>query len=153
MRFCRVQNTFYDFADTKESGAVRRAQSAPGNREAQSVRGWRDVEQTGWSLRAHAEPVPVTLKLRNLPNQLHKKDLVQMLIEFGYTDCYVSLHVPMDTKMRHNAGYAFVNFVDDETATSFSTTFHNYRFPNAKKRCRATRAAVQLWATPQTKSC
>mmetsp|Transcript_2883 Transcript_2883/g.6643 ORF Transcript_2883/g.6643 Transcript_2883/m.6643 type:complete len:159 (-) Transcript_2883:268-744(-) len=149
MRFCRVQNTFYDFANTMEGGASRRTQSAPARREeSQDVAQWRDVEEVGWSLRAAVEPAPVTLKLRNLPNQLHKKDLVNMLIEFGYGDCFLSLHLPMDVKMRHNAGYAFVNFADDETAGAFATAFHNHRFPNTKKRCRATRAAMQSWITP-----
>mmetsp|Transcript_7970 Transcript_7970/g.18808 ORF Transcript_7970/g.18808 Transcript_7970/m.18808 type:complete len:148 (+) Transcript_7970:61-504(+) len=85
-----------------------------------------------------------TLKLRNLPNSLNAEDIMAAMVKLGYQGTYDFLFVPMDAKQRHNAGYAFVNFLNADLAIMFTHSFKSYRFPGAaKKRCRATLASVQ----------
>ncbi|CAJ1455847.1 unnamed protein product [Effrenium voratum] len=55
-----------------------------------------------------------TAMIRNVPNQLNRKQFVERLDQLGFQGLYDFVYVPMDRATRMNVGYAFVNFVRPE---------------------------------------
>lgn len=55
-----------------------------------------------------------TAMIRNVPNQLNRKQFVERLDQLGFVGMYDFVYVPIDRATRMNVGYAFVNFVNSE---------------------------------------
>lgn len=64
--------------------------------------------------------------LRNMPNNYSRAMLLNLLDDEGFTGSYDFLYLPMDFKSRACLGYAFINFVDGETAGRFWAKFDGY---------------------------
>ncbi|CAK9084577.1 unnamed protein product [Durusdinium trenchii] len=56
-----------------------------------------------------------TAMIRNVPNQLNRKQFVERLDQLGFHGMYDFVYVPIDRATRMNVGYAFVNFVNPDS--------------------------------------
>jgi RNA recognition motif-containing protein len=75
-----------------------------------------------------------TIILRNIPCRYTHEGLVEEIDAIG--ENYDFFHLPPARRRRGNLGYAFVNFVDAESAQRFIKAFEGHIFdrqPNAKK--------------------
>lgn len=69
-----------------------------------------------------------TLMIRNIPNRYTRKMLMCELDSLGFTGQYDFIYVPMDKNTHWNVGYAFVNFVEPESAARCMGILTDYRF-------------------------
>jgi len=67
-----------------------------------------------------------TVMLKNLPNNLLRDSLVQLLDDAGFNGAYDFLYLPIDFAKDANLGYAFLNLVDGDTATEFWSAFQGF---------------------------
>jgi len=65
---------------------------------------------------AHA---PMTLMVRNLPEDLSQPALVEQIIDGGYKGLFDFVYMPMNFRGFGNFGYAFVNFISHDLALQF----------------------------------
>ncbi|CAE6948614.1 ML2 [Symbiodinium sp. CCMP2456] len=63
---------------------------------------------------AHSDCEITTAMIRNVPNQLNRKQFLERLDQLGFRGLYDFVYVPMDRSTRMNVGYAFVNFIKPE---------------------------------------
>ncbi|CAE7570339.1 ML1 [Symbiodinium natans] len=76
-----------------------------------------------------------TVMLRNLPLNYSRDMLLTLLDKLGFSGCYDFAYLPCDFERRANLGYAFVNLVDEETASRFWQIldgFSTWALPSAK---------------------
>lgn len=73
--------------------------------------------------------------LRNIPNCYSRSLLLELLDEHGFKGSYNLVYLPIDFNTSCGFGYAFVNFVDTESAEAFMSKLQGY----------------QSWATPSDK--
>lgn len=95
-----------------------------------------------------AELVITTMQIRNLPNRCTKQEVLAHVDQLGFANQYNLFHMPMDKKRKSNLGYAFINFLEAETAALFQrkmkgTCVTGDRAQNCKKTCTVAAAAVQ----------
>jgi len=69
-----------------------------------------------------------TAMIRNVPNQLNRKQFVERLDQLGFWGLYDFVYVPIDRATRMNVGYAFVNFVNSESFRLCESTLQGKRF-------------------------
>jgi len=69
-----------------------------------------------------------TIMIRNIPNRYTRKMLMDELDFLGFKDTYDFIYVPMDRSTHWNVGYAFVNFLEEESATRCMETLTDYHF-------------------------
>jgi len=83
-----------------------------------------------------------TLMLCGIPCRIRREDVIAALDSEGFAGKYDFVHVPGAAS---SLGYAFINFVDSEAASSFSTQFTGYRFAgtNSAKVCSVKAACFQ----------
>jgi len=67
-----------------------------------------------------------TVMMRNIPNNYTREMLFNLLNDRGFKKKYDLVYLPVDFKKKVGLGYAFINFVDHEVATSFSNVFHGF---------------------------
>lgn len=73
------------------------------------------------------EAGPTTLMLRNLPNNYTRVMLLELLVQTtGSAASFDFLYLPVDFAKDANYGYAFVNFVEHETAEWFRCHFQGF---------------------------
>ncbi|WCJ44586.1 MEI2 C-terminal RRM only like 1 [Euphorbia peplus] len=94
-----------------------------------------------------------SLMIRNIPNQLQRHDLLQVLdkhclevnIKERVKSAYDFVYLPMDFRRNGNLGYAFVNFTTSVGASRFSKAFSGYKWdvPTNKKTCEICFATLQ----------
>jgi len=96
-----------------------------------------------------AEPVITTMQIRNIPNRCTREEVLQHVDGMGFAESYDLFHMPMDKKRKSNLGYAFINFLKPETASTFvksmkGTVVVGERVQQScKKACTVAPAAVQ----------
>jgi len=96
-----------------------------------------------------AEPAITTMQIRNIPNRCTREEVLQHVDGMGFADSYDLFHMPMDKKRKSNLGYAFINFLKPETASTFvksmkGTVVVGERVQQScKKACTVAPAAVQ----------
>jgi len=85
-----------------------------------------------------------TVMLRNLPNNLNRCGLLDLLDNHGFAARYNFMYLPIDFARQANLGYAFVNLVDEQAAEEFKVCFQGFSEWNgpSKKVCEV------LWSTP-----
>merc|ERR1712137_603171 len=85
-----------------------------------------------------------TVMLRNLPNNLNRCGLLDLLESHGFAARLNFLYLPIDFARQANLGYAFVNLVDVQAAEEFKACFQGFSEWNgpSKKVCEV------LWSTP-----
>eukprot|EP00397_Hematodinium_sp_SG-2012_P019035 GEMP01019541.1.p1 GENE.GEMP01019541.1~~GEMP01019541.1.p1 ORF type:complete len:340 (+),score=60.03 GEMP01019541.1:20-1039(+) len=87
-----------------------------------------------------------TLMLKNIPNRYTQMMLIDLLnSKLGFYGTYDFLYLPIDFRNRCNMGYAFVNFLDKETAYKFRSVMHRRKLPacHSNKICEIAYARVQ----------
>lgn len=90
-----------------------------------------------------------SLMIRHIPCRCSTEDIISEIEAAGFTGLYDFFYMPCDRRQpsTHNLGYAFVNFVSPEAATSFQKAFAGYRFggesSRSSKQCAISAAAVQ----------
>jgi hypothetical protein len=76
-----------------------------------------------------------TVMMRNLPNDLDREQLVQIMDEQGFEGCYDLVYVPIDFKSEAGLGYAFINLKDSCHAERFFQSFQGYdKWPLASEK-------------------
>lgn len=73
--------------------------------------------------------------LRNIPNCYSRSFLLELLDRHGFKGSYNLVYLPIDFNTNCGFGYAFVNFVDTESAEIFMSQLQGF----------------QDWATPSDK--
>ncbi len=86
-----------------------------------------------------------TVMLRNIPNKYTQRMLLDQLNRMGYEGKYDFFYLPIDFRNRCNVGYAFINFLSNETATQFKKQLDGFRLTgfNSQKICEVSFARVQ----------
>jgi len=95
-----------------------------------------------------AEPLVTTMHIRNIPNRCTKEEVMRHVDQLGFADQYDLFHMPMDKQRKSNLGYAFINFVEPQTASLFQKKMKGAcvagdRVQNCKKACTVVPANVQ----------
>jgi hypothetical protein len=67
-----------------------------------------------------------TVMMRNLPNNLDRRQLLQLMNQRGFQGRYNLVYLPMDFKSRAGLGYAFIDFQTNEDAESFFGQFQGF---------------------------
>lgn len=85
-----------------------------------------------------------TLQIANIPNKYTKNMLMQFIDE-EFSGKYDFFYLPIDFQNTCNMGYAFINFVDVESAKKFYLTFHKSKWPRfqSDKICEVRYAVLQ----------
>jgi RNA recognition motif-containing protein len=83
--------------------------------------------------------------LRNIPNRCSHRALITELEALSFAGLFDFVYIPLDHRTMSNVGYAFVNFVNAETAAAAMKAFETHRFKQKKagKRVAASVAYVQ----------
>jgi len=68
-----------------------------------------------------------TLILRNVPNSYTRDMIIDLLDTHGYNAEYDLIYIPIDFNTRAGFGYAFVNFVNGDSAEDFIKEFQGFR--------------------------
>lgn len=92
-----------------------------------------------------AEDADTTRMVQNLPRYASRQELIAAL-DFQFAGLYDYCHMPKSINAKTNQGYAFINFVSNEAAIAFSSSWNRRPFPGhacCDKPLRVTRARVQ----------
>ena len=85
-----------------------------------------------------------TFMIRNIPNK-YTQEMLMELIDESHKGQYDFLYLRMDFKNRCNVGYAFINFIDPQSAVSFALKVCGKRWSkfNSEKICSLSYANIQ----------
>jgi len=88
-----------------------------------------DLDGAGAAEAEEAEKVvdwrgKTTIMMRNIPNRYNQALLVTELEEFGFDGSYDFLYLPMNADRNGNRGYAFINFLAEESVRAFRDIYH-----------------------------
>lgn len=92
---------------------------------------------------SHEGP-PTTMMVRNIPNRYTQKELIREMESLGFAGTYDFVYLPMDKATMGNVGYAFVNFVNHESARRCMEVFDQYMFKKHRSKARAKIATVSV---------
>lgn len=67
-----------------------------------------------------------TVMIRNLPNNLDREGLCQLVNDEGFEGTYNLLYLPIDFKSKAGLGYAFIDFQSNSAAERFFEKFHGF---------------------------
>lgn len=86
-----------------------------------------------------------TLMVRGIPCSFSQEALLQLIDEAGLQGKYNFFYLPRDGKRSSNLGYAFINFVDQDSAEIMTSTFTGVPLAPArsKKVCTVSPADIQ----------
>mmetsp|Transcript_3560 Transcript_3560/g.5742 ORF Transcript_3560/g.5742 Transcript_3560/m.5742 type:complete len:317 (-) Transcript_3560:343-1293(-) len=68
-----------------------------------------------------------TVMMRNLPNDYTRDMVVELLDNACYKGRFSFIYVPIDFQRKAGLGYAFINFVDSESAMKFQKEYTGFR--------------------------
>lgn len=68
-----------------------------------------------------------TIMVRSVPRRCSQKNFLTDLDESGFAGTYNFVYLPFSFETKANMGYAFVNFIDDDTADSFLRVWNETR--------------------------
>lgn len=74
-----------------------------------------------------ASEVLTTVMMRNVPNNMTRNMLLDILNAQGFAGLYDFVYLPMDFKNMVGLGYSFVNLVDSEAAKRFHAHFSSFQ--------------------------
>jgi len=93
----------------------------------------------------------ITVMMRGIPCSFSQQALISCIDDAGLKDKYNFFYLPRDGNRRANLGYAFLNFVDEQSAKLCEETFQGVNLSpgRSKKTCTISPAAIQglpsLW--------
>jgi hypothetical protein len=67
-----------------------------------------------------------TVMMRNIPNNVSREKLLDIMNAEGFVGCYDFVYLPLDFKNMVGLGYSFVNLVDTEVAKRFYLHFSGF---------------------------
>merc|ERR1719253_2584731 len=67
-----------------------------------------------------------TVMMRNIPNNMTRRQLLAILENEGFLGAYNLVYLPIDLKNKVGLGYAFVNCVSNDDAVKFTTHFQGF---------------------------
>jgi len=104
-----------------------------------------DLQQKYAGVDCRSNDEITTFMIKNTPRRYTDDALMLELSNFLGSDSYDFLYMPWDTKRAHNVGYAFVNFVDADTARKCSALLdgQNWRLVQSPKAIKLIPAHVQ----------
>jgi hypothetical protein len=85
-----------------------------------------DIEQSHQLLAKIPSQLYTTVMMRNLPNNMTREALIDIIDAEGFRDCYDFFYLPLDFKNMVGLGYSFVNLLDPETARRFHAHFSGF---------------------------
>jgi len=68
-----------------------------------------------------------TVMMRNVPNDYTRNMVLELLNNTGYKSKFDFIYLPIDFERKAGLGYAFINFVDSESATEFQKEYTGFR--------------------------
>jgi len=94
----------------------------------ESTAGDEDVQEVE-SIEDSTKKLPrllTTVMMRNIPNNLTREQLLDIMNAEGFVGCYDFVYLPVDFKNMVGLGYTFVNLVDSEVAKRFYLHFSGF---------------------------
>jgi hypothetical protein len=67
-----------------------------------------------------------TIMLRNIPNNITRAELVDLLVRYGFGGKFDFIYLPVDFNRKANLGYAFVNLSSHQEANRFFDIFQGF---------------------------
>lgn len=124
---------------------IPRANAYPGQESGPVLLGSRPNEMQTKQIAVCEDREPqTTLAIRNLPYSLSQQDLMQALDDAGFAGLYDFVYLPHKFKEHRNVGFAFVNFIDGQSAERFMSEWQNtHRFAGMRKSVNITPASMQ----------
>lgn len=95
------------------------------------------------------EPQITTMQIRNIPNRCTRDEVVRHIDELGFANQYDLFHMPLDKKRKSNLGFAFINFLEPDTAAMFQKSMKGTCVmgervqQKCKKACTVAPASIQ----------
>jgi hypothetical protein len=74
----------------------------------------------------NSQSLPTTIMMRNIPNNMTRTMLLDLVNAEGFVGSYDFLYLPVDFKSRVGLGYSFINFIDAEVASRFFQHFSGF---------------------------
>lgn len=138
-----------DAEDSDDGGVARAGSSRSTSRSNSAERVLAEGSTHGGEKKARrargansASKPATTLMLRNIPNRCSQRALISELEALNFTGLFDFVYVPLDHRTMSNAGYAFVNFVNTETASAAMKAFESHHFSQQKKGKRCVAASI-----------
>eukprot|EP00451_Oxyrrhis_marina_P010122 CAMPEP_0204317322 /NCGR_PEP_ID=MMETSP0469-20131031/5904_1 /ASSEMBLY_ACC=CAM_ASM_000384 /TAXON_ID=2969 /ORGANISM="Oxyrrhis marina" /LENGTH=172 /DNA_ID=CAMNT_0051298227 /DNA_START=42 /DNA_END=560 /DNA_ORIENTATION=+ len=91
----------------------------------------KDVARKKGTEQDQSQPPPVTMMLKNIPNDLAHDGLSCLLDERGLVGQYDLISIPGDYLSGCNRGYAFINFTSPEAYQHAADHFHGTMLPGS----------------------
>jgi len=90
-----------------------------------------------------------TIRIGNLPNRAKPDRIKAFIDDLGMGECVDSIYIPLDGKTGVGKGYAFVHFMDEDTAAEFTHKAQGATLPrsNSPKEMAISYASRQAIAT------
>jgi len=90
-----------------------------------------------------------TIRIGNLPNRAKPDRIKAFIDDLGMGECVDSIYIPLDGKTGVGKGYAFVHFMDEDTAAEFTHKAQGATLPrsNSPKEMSISYASRQAIAT------
>jgi len=92
--------------------------------------------------KSNNEGPPTTMMIRNIPNRYTQKELIRELEGLGFQGTFDFFYMPMDKATMCNVGYAFVNFLQPETAQRSMVVLEQYSFKKHRKALNRNKVAT-----------
>merc|ERR1711924_550012 len=86
-----------------------------------------------------------TLMFRNVPNDLTREMLIEIIDSKGFAAKYDFLYLPMDLTRAGNLGYAFINAVTNHDGRMMQKAFHEFQSWGIRSR----KICQVVWSTSQ----
>jgi hypothetical protein len=74
-----------------------------------------------------AKNLPTSVMMRNIPNNYTRAMLLELINRHGFGLTYDFVYLPIDFAKKVGLGYAFINFIDHESAEQFRVCFSGFR--------------------------
>jgi RNA recognition motif-containing protein len=86
-----------------------------------------------------------TVMLRNIPNRVKTKVVLEKVCSHGFGESFDFFYMPLDINSKQNKGYAFINFPDETVARKFYESVNNTSFEGrtSSKKIHVCTAAAQ----------
>jgi len=85
-----------------------------------------DESETSVALADKESRFLTTVMMRNMPNNMRRQMLLDLIDSQGFKGSYDFVYLPVDFKSHRGLGYSFINFSNAETAERFKEHFSGF---------------------------